>query len=73
MRVGNGIDRFLIGGSDRIGVIDFCEVTKEDVLVRNACWKLKRFVFTWGFERIGAIDFCEVTKECVLERNTYWK
>jgi hypothetical protein len=32
MRVGNGIDRFLIGGFKSIGGIDFCEVTKEDVL-----------------------------------------
>jgi hypothetical protein len=36
MRVGNGIDRFLIGGFERIGGIDFCEVTKECVLESKA-------------------------------------
>jgi hypothetical protein len=41
MRVGNGIDRFLIGGFKSIGGIDFCEVTKEDVLEWNAYLKLK--------------------------------
>jgi hypothetical protein len=67
MRVGNGIDRFLIGGFKSIGGIDFCEVTKEGVLERNAYWEWKRLVFNWKFECIGGIDFCEVTKEDVLE------
>jgi hypothetical protein len=66
MRVGNGIDRFLIGGFKSIGGIDFCEVTKEDVLERQTCWKWNRLVSNCNSESIGIIDFCEVTKEGVL-------
>jgi hypothetical protein len=59
-----------IWGSDRIGVIDFCEVTNEGVLERNTCWKWNRLVFNWGFKSIDGIDFCEVTNEGVLEMET---
>jgi hypothetical protein len=34
-------DWFFSWKFERIGVIDFCEVTNEDVLVRNAYLKLK--------------------------------
>jgi hypothetical protein len=68
-------DWFFTWVFEHIGIIDFCEVTKECVLERNAYWKVNRLVFNWsicehwqrGFERIGIIDFCEVTKEGVLE------
>jgi hypothetical protein len=33
---------------ERIDGLDFCEVIKEDVLERNAYWKLKRLHFNWG-------------------------
>jgi hypothetical protein len=36
MRIRNGIDWFLIVGFERIGGIDFCEVTKEGVFVMEA-------------------------------------
>jgi hypothetical protein len=36
MRVGNGIDRFLIGGFKSIGGIDFCEVIREGALEMEA-------------------------------------
>jgi hypothetical protein len=52
---------------ERIGIIDFCEVTRECVLESETYWEVKRLHFTCGFERIGGIDFCEVTKEYVLE------
>jgi hypothetical protein len=41
MRFGNGNDWCLIGGFVSIGGIDFCEVTKEGVLLWNAYWKWK--------------------------------
>jgi hypothetical protein len=54
--------------SDRIGVIDFCEVTNEYLLERNAYWKLRCLVSLLGeLVSIGIIDFCEVTREDVLE------
>jgi hypothetical protein len=58
-----GLRGYVLG----IGIIDFCEETKEDALERNAYWKWNRLVFNWKFERIGEIDFWEVTKEYVLE------
>jgi hypothetical protein len=41
-------DWFFSWKFERIDGLDFCEVIKEDVLERNAYWKLKRLQFNWG-------------------------
>jgi hypothetical protein len=49
-------------GFKSIGIIDFCEVTKECV------FETEDWFYNCKSESIGIIDFCEVTKEGVLER-----